>query len=292
MHNLNFTNFIYRVNLVSSISTNTQIVKNPSEDKKKDNYFFRFIEKCGEQLDIIRFPNKVISTLLGWKEYLPLPSQLLSFLSDRRHTIKTVTSTFALPKFFIKQIKLLETCNHLKNRLCAQVAVGVDKVVENVKKVFLAFLSATIATIKLPQVLDKTRIIDLSKISKMLPNVLAKCEGLLSIGLYSMKVVDTTWLLHSQLKKETRPLADWKWSSSPKVTKTLLKLASNSLKVFSNSVSTAVLFLGWCTNPLVSFGVSLLSLSVSVLGKVGSHSTFFRKDDSKRTEAAFASLPA
>ncbi len=277
--------------MVSSISISTQIAKNPSEEKKKDNYFFRFVEKYGEQLDFIRLPNKAIGALLGWAEYMPLSSQLLSFIADRRYSIKTVTSTFAIPKFFIKQVKLFEACHHLKNRLSVQRLAGLDKVIEDVKKIFLAFLAATIATIKVPQLLDKTRIIDLNKISRMLPSVLAKSECLLSIGLYSMKVVDTTWVLRSQLKRENLSLADWKWSSSPKVTKTLLRLGSNSLQIISNSIAAAALFLGWYTNPLASLGVSMLSVTISILSKIDCHSHFFWKD-SKRTEAAIASLPA
>jgi hypothetical protein len=275
---------------VSLTSINTQVTENLSEEKRRGNFFFRFVEKYGEQLDIIRFPNKVISTLLGWTEYMPLPSQLLSFLADRRHVIKTVTSTFALPYFFVKQIKLLEMCNHLNNRLCVPRPVRLDKIVDDVKKVFLSFLSAMVATLKVPQALDKTRIIDLSKISRVLPNVLAKGDCLLSLGLYSMKVIDTTWLLGSQLKRENRSLADWNWSSSSKVTKTLLKLSSNSLKVFSNSIVAMALFLGWYTNPLISVAVSSLSLVVSLIGKIGCHRNFFWKD-SKRPEVGYAALP-
>lgn len=276
--------------MVSSITTNTKITQTPSEEKKKDNDFFRFFEKWGEQLDFIRLPNKVIGTWLGWAEYMLLPSQPLSLITDRRLTIKAVTSTFAIPKFFIKQVKLFETCYDLKNKLSAKPA-GLGKIIEDVKKTFLAFLAAITATIKVPQILDKTRIFDLNKISRALPTILAKSECLLSLGLYGMKVIDTGWTLCSQLKRKNRSLADRKWSSSPKVTKSLQKLGSNSLKVISNSFSAAALFLGSCANPLASLVISILSVIASLLGKIGCRSDIFWKD-SKRAEDAFASLPA
>ncbi len=262
-----------------------------SGSKEKAGGFFRSVKKFGEQLDFIRLPNKVISTLFRWTEYIPLPSQLLSFFADRYHSIKEVTSTFAIPKFFIKQAKLFEACYHLQSRWSAQGFARLDKIVKDIKNFFFSFLSATIATIKLPQILDKTRIIDLNRISRALPSILAKSECLLSLGLSSMKVIDTTWTLRSQLKRENRSLADWKWNSSPTVTKTLLKLGSNSLTVISNSISAAALFLGRHVNPLVSLVVSTISISAALFSKVACHSKLTGKD-SRCADKAYFSLPA
>jgi hypothetical protein len=271
------------------MSINTQITVNPIEKKEKNNLFFHFTKKFSEQLDLIRMPNKMISTLLSWTEFMPLPSQVLSFIADRRDKIKMVTSTFALPKLFIKQIKLYEACHYLKNRLSARGHVSLDKIVDDVKKKFLAFLSVTIKGIQLPQLLDKARIIDLNKISRMLLGALAKSECLLSLGYYSIKVADKAWILHTQLKSENQALAHWKWNSSPKATRTLIKLSTNSLKVLSNSISVAALFLGLHTNPLISLAVSTLSISVSIIAKITCHRNFFWKD-SKRSDVAWASL--
>jgi hypothetical protein len=273
--------------LVSSISANTQILVTPSEKKDEDNLLFRFSKKFSEQLDLIRIPNKVMSTLLGWAECMPLPSRLLAFIADQREVIKTVASTFALPKFFVKQVKLYETCNQLKNRLSAS-AVNLGKVIDAVKKTFFASLSAASAGIKLSQLLDKTRIIDLSKISRLLPNVLAKTDCLLSLGLNSMKIVDTFWILRAQIKKENRSPKERNWSFSNKTTKAIVKLGSRGVKVFSNSIAAAALFLGLYINPLVSVAVATLSIA----DKIIRHSKFFCKGKSKKSEETFAFLPA
>ncbi len=259
--------------MVSSVSAN--------------NHIFSAARKFGKKLDFVQLINKAVSNLLSWSEYLPLPSKVLSFLADQRFQIKTVSSTFALPKFFIKQAKLCETFMLLKNRFNVAGPDRLKKIAGGAKKTFFAFLSAVKTGMKLPQLLDKTRIVDLSKISRMLPNYLAKGEYLVSAGLCGMKTVDIARKLRAQLKKE-----NFSEKFSPKVKKTLLKLGANSAKTFSNSLAGAALFLGMYSNPIIATALSTLTIGISVISNMIGHTQFFRGDKSNGFWEASASLPA
>lgn len=280
--------------MVVSIFANTQIQKTSYEKKQeKLVYSGRFAEKFGKQLNALRTPSKAMSTLLSWTEFMPLPYRWLSLFADQRYAVKAVTSTFALPMFFVKQIKLYESCQHLKNRLFMSNPLNMGKVIGDVKKIFFSFLAAILGGIKLTQLLDKTRIVNLNKISQLLPNILAKSNCLLSLALHSMKMIDISWALQSQLKKENLPVKEYSCSPSRKMTKTMMKLGANSAKVLSNSISVAALFLGWTINPLVSAAISTLSVVASITCKIACRNHFFGKRESKAFKAkAFAALPA
>ena len=278
--------------MVFSISATTQIQVIPHRQKEENSLLFRLVEKFGEQLDLIRAPSKAISTLFRWAEFMPLSYRWLAFFSEQRYAIKNATSTFAFPMFFVKQVKLYETCIRLKNRLLSMRPMNMGKVIKNAKKIFFSFLAATISGIKLTQLLDKTRIFALNKISSSLSSALTKSDCLLSLGLYIMKAIDLTWILRSQLKKESLSAKEQKWNYSSQVTKTMIKLGSNSAKVLSNSISAATLFLGCYINPLVTVAASTLSIAISIASKIVCHNNLFWKDKSKSIEEAFASLPA
>src|SRR5690349_11108249 len=207
--------------LVFSIPASTQIHAIQPKQKEEYNYLFRLVEEFGEQLDLIRIPSKVISVVFTWAEFMPLSYRWLTFFAAQRYAIKTVTSTFALPMFFVKQVKLYETCMRLKNRLFSIHPLNMGEAIMNAKKIFFSFLAATISGIKLTQLLDKMRIFALNKISKSLPSVLVKSDCLLSLGLYSMKAVDLSWILRSQLKKESLSTKELKRNYSSQVTKTV-----------------------------------------------------------------------
>ena len=98
---------------------------------------------------------------------MKLPDSWQVFLAVQRHSIKVVSSTFALPQFFIKQLKLYEACEQLKNNFTQEVPAKMEKIVGDVKKVFLSSISSIISTLKIPQLLHKTQVIDLSKVSRV-----------------------------------------------------------------------------------------------------------------------------
>jgi hypothetical protein len=216
-------------------------------------------------LDIIKLPNKVVDILFNWVELMPLSSKHLSFISKQHKTIKSVNSTFTLPNFFIKQIELYKACTDLKHRLTAQTPVSSDKIIKDVKKIFFASLSSMTSGLKLIQHLDKTRVIHLNKISKSLPINIVKGNCILSLVSRSAAVADTTWTLYIQIKKEKACAKDRYWHPSLAVTKNLIKLGLNSLKLTATSLKTAVLFFGFCLNLVKANSiVSLVSSSVAV----------------------------
>jgi hypothetical protein len=247
--------------------------------------YFKFTEKFSEHLSSALFPNKIVTTLLGWAEVVPLPSKIVPFIAEQRNAIKTSSSTFAVPNFFLTQSKLVETSLDLKKKLTSSTPLSFGEVVENVKKVFFAFLSSIISFFKLPGSLDKTKVIDLSKISKQLPDVLAKGGTLLSLGLDSMKTVDSAWALKKQLSS-----ANGHFSSGVK--KSILKLGTGSLSVVSDGLSTASLFLGWYADPIVAATVTTISVGITLAGKIASFNKLFWNGESKARDAAYASLPA
>jgi hypothetical protein len=273
------------LNLVYSIHAISQIPSSVATEKKEESTpFFRIVKQLGRRLDILCLPNKVSITLLGWAELLPLKDEILSLIAAQRSTIKSVTSLFKLPKFFIKQIQFYEACSNFKNSFTANVQ-NLDKTISNVKKLFFSSLSAMIAAFKFPQLLEQIRIVDLSKISKKLSMGLAQAECLSSLALYSMKFVDTAWTLHSHVKRENSPL-------SPKVAKTILKLGSSSINLLAHSLNATALFLGLCINPFILITVSTVSLCSSLASKIIRSSNLMWRTPSKSFGEAIASLPA
>lgn len=232
-------------------------------------------------------PNKVISNILSWMEKLP-EHWHISF-ADQLHTIKSVSSTFVLPVFFIKQLNLYLACDHLKNIFTKKAPAKLERIVAGVKKVFLAFLSSLISGLKVPQMLHKTHIIDLRKVSRLAPSILAKTVSLLSLTFSGMKLIDTASSLKGQLEKEKAPLTEQLWHPSSKVKALYLKLGMNSLGAISNSISAASTFLGVYTNPFVTLTVSTISLTASVVSKFVRNNPLFGIKDFPHP---FTGLPA
>ncbi len=251
--------------------------------------FSKGADEFAKFLDNALLPNKVINNLLGWAEYMKLPDSWQVFLAVQRHSIKTVTSTFALPQFFIKQLKLYEACEDLKKNFTQDVPAKMGKVLGDVKKVFLASISSIISTLKIPQLLHKTQVIDLSKLSRMLPSVLSKTESLFSLAFSGMKLVDTAWTLQSQLQKENATLSHKFWHPSAKVKALYLKLGTGSLGAVTDSIGAASLFLGVHVNPIASMTISTISLTITVVSKFLRNCRLFGLSE---TKDSLVSLPA
>jgi hypothetical protein len=280
------------LNLISSTYATSQVpYKAVAEKKEEGNLLFRIAKQFGKHLDIACFSNKVASTVLDWMKLLPLSDGLLSLIANRRHMIKSVTSLFNLPKFFVKQIRRYEVCSELKERLTSNIQ-RLHQWVDNVKKIFFTALSTIIAGLKLPRLLDKAGIIDLSKISRMLSTRLARGACLCSLVLCSMKFVDTAWTLRSHLKKEHASPKWDVWHPSRRLTRTILKLGSNSIKLLAHSLSAAVLFLGWYSNPLVFVTVSTATLGFSFATKTSRDRKSICGSHAKKAREAGALLPA
>ena len=270
--------------------TNAQAIQG-AESREAIPLHYRIAHEFEKLLKLIRMPNKVISTLFGWAEMIYPSESWQTFLTAQRYTIKAVASTFALPKLIIKQVKLFEAWSHLKNSLTQEMPAKLEKIAGEVKKVFLSFLSCLAAGLKIPQLLDKTQVVDLSKISRLLPSVLRRAECLLSLALSSMKFIDTAWNLQEQLEKENAN-APHHSGHSAKTKSLIFKLGTSSIKIVSDSINAASLFLGWYATPIVNLTVSTISLTASVVSKLVRNSHLFGMKEPKNSQEAASVLPA
>ena len=259
--------------------------------KNEDQQFFRAIEQFDKQLDVFRLPTEV-DLVLGWIGSMPLPLSWASLIVEQHRTIKTISSTFSLPKFGVKQIQFYKSYSHLKNRIDSMDPNDFDDIAKDGKKTFFSMLAAMIAGLKLPRLLDKTRVLDLSKISKSLPATLAKGECFFSLISDSVKIADTAWILNSQLRNENASLVERMWNPSPKMKKDLLELCSNSFSALSSSISAASLFLKWSAHPYLSVAVSTLSTMSSLMSQGISCDRWLWGTQSADSRKVFASLPA
>ncbi len=263
-----------------------------SEGKESKPLLYRMTEEYENFTSFPLLPNKIIANLLGWAEKLKLPDSLLTSIAGTRDTIKSVSSAFEIPRYFTQHVKLYEATSRLKNRLAQEAPAKSEKVIEDVKKVFLAFLSSLSSLLKVPQALNKSKIIDLNKVSRLLPSVLSKTECVLSLTSSAINLIDTTWTLRDQVKKANLPLAEQIRHPSAKIKRTCLKLGTSSISIVSNCISAASLFLGFYTHPFVSMSLSSASLVASVGGKIATNSNLFGLKKSKYSLEASVSLPA
>ncbi len=222
------------------------------------------LERFNERLSLLRLPSKGVSTLLGWGELLPFNHDLHHHLSEQRTTLKTMNSTFALPKFFTKQIKFSKALVHLKKDLSENCDLG--QLTQDVKKVFFSALGLLLSSLKMPLLLHKTQIIDLTEISRQFPDLLEKGEGVLSFGGAVLHFADGLWTLRACVKdhklEDQRP---------PDAAKLNIKLISSTIKVSLGFIEIATLFFGCCLSPVILITVSTISFATSLIKKMVHH---------------------
>jgi hypothetical protein len=257
----------------------------PAAQDPVQELFFHF----SKYLDIFRLPFKAVSTLFTWGEVVPLKLAEAAYIAGQRQQIKTISSTFALPKFFIKQFHLYTAWNNLTATI-TKPEIDVAKLVGNIKQVFFKTMSSIISALKIPQLFDRTGVIDLTKISRLLPNALAKTENVFSLVVYSMKLVDSTWKLRSVLKKNLAANGGQWEGFSARAIGSMIKVGSNGIKMLSASVTTAALFFGVYVAPLAAVLLTTLSFTVSLTSKVVRHNDLLQSGCSRK--AFHPDLPA
>ena len=263
------------------------VLSRPIESRFEESRHDSFSRFCND-LDFICLPGKGVSTLLGWSELLPMKGGFLDRIAEQRVIVKTVNSTFALPKFFTKQIEFFRSCSHLKNDFlsgCDQSKIFLD-----VKKVFYASIGLLIATLKMPLLLDKTNVIDLSQISRKLPDALKKSSTLLTLCLACMNLVESCWAFESFLKhRGSSAFSDNAHSS--KAAKVGIKLFSCTVKTALAFLGTAALFFGWHLSPLILAGSATLSFGTSLTSKLVRHGNTYVGAKLRPSSFVEASLP-
>lgn len=211
-------------------------------------------------LSLIRLPYKGVSSLFAWGEVLPISKDLSGQILTHRAEVKLYSSTFNLPKFFFKQIRLFHACKNLKS----QYEKGSDPVemVHATKKVFLRSMSSIIAGLKVPLLLNKLQLIDLSRLSRTLASRLDKSETLLTLCLTGMKLVNSVWALEKKLKIEQ--MFGERHTLSPRTKNQIFKVGSYSLHFLSTSLLSAALFLGLPVSVMFTVVLSNLSFALAI----------------------------
>lgn len=191
---------------------------------------------------------------------MPFAPSFNQFLSDQRSTLKTVSSTFAIPSLIMKPFKLAGEGRRLIEHLNDEKGIHLDKVLQDVKKIFFTSISFITKNIKVILLLKKTKIISLTK---TLSSGLDKGENLLSLGLNSMKMVDALWQFSHHLKK-----TQISHLNSQKTLKLGTRLVSKTLKVASQTLSALALFLGATVAPSLLLVLSTLSFSATLVKRI------------------------
>lgn len=212
------------------------------------------------QFGILKLPFQGVINLLGWAQLVPFAPGLSQFLSDQRSTLKSVSSTFAVPSLLLKPIKLAEEGGRLIEHLNDKKGISLDKVLHDVKKIFFTTISFISKNIKVALLFKKTNVIQLST---ALATGLEQGETFLSLGLNTMKMVDAVWQLSNHLKK-----TQISHLNSQKTLKLCTRLTSKTLKVASQTLSALALFLGFTVAPPLLLFLSTLSFSATLVKRV------------------------
>lgn len=236
-----------------------------AEDKKGRRDDVNAAEK---RLDFLVLPGKGVSALIGLNGFLPSNLGLLGNLSEQRATIKAVSSTFAVPKLITKQIKLLQAFQEARNNYAQ--GRGFRQLALDTKKIFLFFLKWIVAAIKIPLLLIKTRILDLTKISGHLPEVLDKTATCLSLGVACATLVENSTSLGSQIQAQLKGNGtDLKTLvQNPKIVKSGIKVFASAVKTAMAFAAFATMMLGWYLSPLFLVAASTFSFVTALISKL------------------------
>lgn len=259
--------------MVSLVDVAAHVPPDSSVDRKKEeDYLSDLCERISKYLDIARVPFKGVSALFAWAEAVPFKSEWADYIVGQRMSVKLISTTFNLPKFLIKVHALYQTCDDLRKTVHSQAELDMARLIKNIKNIFYKTSSLAISSIKIPLMFDKTGLIDLSKISRTLSDKLSKAENLISLSMYSMKLVNSSMALRALFKDGRAYKAGPHGGLSPKANMAIIKVVSNTIKIISTAASSAALFLSVYFPPVVLVALTSLSFGVSLTSKVVRHS--------------------
>lgn len=191
-----------------------------------------------------------------------------ALIAKRRFAIRSASSTLNLPNFAINQVKLYNACVELRKALVSKSEENYLRIANSVKNVFLKTISSAISVIKTVQILDFLRLIKLAKISRQLPDKLAKSSNLLSLGLTSLALIDSVWTLKKQIQRDRSAKLVLGEGLSSKAIKSIINVSSNGVKFISLSAATASLFFGVYSSAVAMAALSSISFAVSMFRNV------------------------
>ena len=214
--------------------------------------FFEYIDDLQNKYAYIRLPLKGVALLFKWLERAPFAYETQAFIAMQRRVVKTTDSTFGLPNFIIKQIKFYQSCTQLAKQ----------RNIDRIKKVVRSALGLTVSAIKMPLLLDKTDVIDLSKISRRLPSDLDLAGSLLTMILSGSKLIENSWSMASYLAKPGATLL------SRKGGKLAFGLGTTGIEFATASFGAAALLLNLYIPSFVLILLATASFAASLFNKL------------------------
>lgn len=211
---------------------------------------------------------KGISHVFSWASYLSLSEKMVGQLHTSRSGAKLYSSTFCIPKFIKKSFNLYDCTKTFGCSL-----QGKDKGSKSFKKIAGASLGLFLCSVqflnkatKVAFCLNKTHVIDLTLMADGLPDWLDWVSFVTSLPGSVMKIHKFAKSILSY-QKAAAVVTDKKSDVLPQVDKTqqALKVASNSLKVFSLFMVIVLFFSPELIPPMFLLGIATCSFAIKLL---------------------------
>lgn len=203
------------------------------------------VERFSRRLSFVQLPIKATALLMKCVGDLPLKSEYLKKLAKQCKVVKAINSTFVLPAFCLKQVRLFNAIGDLKQKYSSHCQPS--QLFWDVKKVFCLAMGTLSAGLKVSLMLDQTGVINLKQISHKFPSLLRKRIVILSCVETSIQFVENSYRLGQFLKSEhhsNQNLSLKELLHSRKGSKLVSKLAKNTVKISFVFLEVASKFYG------------------------------------------------
>lgn len=253
--------------MVSEIqSTSVVPVEGDITPREKEPVFNA--DKFGTYLGLACLPFKGLVTLFSWGEVLPLKPDILNLIATQRKTMKSITTTFKVPKFFLTESSVVQTCANFRRTVSATPPPDQSTLVEKVKETSSQILKGSITLLKFPAVLDKTGMINISYFPSFLTSGLfGTVVDTLSLVDNGAGLLDSIGKLRSVFRKTAGPDEAAQKELAQKKTKAVIKVTSGSLKLLSATLSAPLTLFAPVIAPVVLLMISSLSFVLKLTGK-------------------------
>lgn len=230
------------------------------KDKTCENCFiYEIADDIQKYSHYCALPFKGACIVFSWAEMLNISPSWLQFFADSKRILKDILSTFHSPNFFIKQIQLCHSVELYREE------TKLRQTTKKAKNVFYSFSSSFATTLKFPVILDRARLIDLSKISRALPSHLSLASHLVKLAIKGARLADQVWELGS-LFYEGRAYTKL-GKLHPQTVSLMQSSVMSLLGFFVGSSIMLAHFWSYQIPPLIFLSISTFFYTVNVVGK-------------------------
>lgn len=210
-------------------------------------------------LNLLRLPFRTLSVALDLAKILPIGDDARAVIAVQDQFIRLFNSTLNLPRFFISQIGFYNASSKLIEELSGQETGRLGKLSARVSEVFFSTLTVALSSIKVLQLGEKFNLLQLAKVSARLPVLFAKSSNIFILILVGRGLFNSIVLLNDQVKADYSSRTWAEDGLSPRTKKTISSVVSRSLGLIYVSTTTASLYFGIYTNPILLMGISATS---------------------------------